>query len=105
MKNKHLTYEDRIDHQEKLTQGESFRKIASSLDKSPQPFRMKSRSIAKQFKQNPMDVYLMVVCIVKTACASGCALPVAIKIQRSSVAFANTAMKLVPTTKERIASS
>ena len=35
MKNKHLTLQDRMDIQEKLTQGESFRRIAVALEKSP----------------------------------------------------------------------
>ena len=52
MKNKHLTYLNRIDLERKLTLGESFRCIATELEKSPTTIsnEVKKRSLCKQAK-------------------------------------------------------
>ena len=88
-----------------LPKERAFVKSQAFQIKVPQPFLLKSRHIARQFKQSPRDVFLMVAFIAKTASTSGYALPVAIKIQSSTAIYANTAMKPAPIRRGRIVSN
>ena len=67
MKNKHLSLQDRMDIREKLTQGESFRRIALALEKSPMTI---SNELKKYRQLVPAKHYgrILIVCLQRKDC-------------------------------------